>query len=276
MSRPIWFVNILKKAFRARFLLAKIMRRIPLVHKLVDAVLFQGDDIIYLPTDRVLTIHNSLSPPQESILPSQVVEYFIQQADNLWIMDRCICREAENCQDYPIDLGCLFMGEAVMRINPKLGKAVSKEAALEHVKRAQEAGLVHMIGRTRLDSVWLGTGPMDKLLTVCNCCPCCCLWRVLPEMPGEIRANVSKMPGVRVEVTDECIGCEKCTQSVCFVNAICLDDGRAVIGEGCLGCGLCVQVCPQQAITITFEDQAFIEHTVTRISNLVNVRSDEL
>lgn len=26
-----------------------------------------------------------------------------------WIMDTCICRDSEQCEDYPIDMGCLFL-----------------------------------------------------------------------------------------------------------------------------------------------------------------------
>ena len=271
MSRPLWFVNLLKFAFPARFMLAKVMRHLPVVRRVMDAVLFRGDDIIYLPKVQLLEVNQALNKPEEMVLPSDVVVHFIEQADDLWILDKCICRDAENCQDYPVDLGCLFMGEAVKDINPKLGKPATREEALAHVERAREAGLVHMIGRVRSDTVWLGISPMENLLTVCNCCPCCCLWRVLPDMPEEISSNVSRMPGVRVEVTDRCVGCGTCTQDVCFVNAIHLADGQAVISEDCRGCGRCVEVCPQQAIALTIEDTSFVEHTVERISKLVEI-----
>ena len=275
MSRPLWFVNLLKKAFPARFLLAKIMRRIPPLRQVTDAMLFRGDDIIYLPKDQVIVVNQTLAKPEQTVLPSDVVAHFIEQAADIWIMNRCICRDADNCQDYPVDLGCLFMGAAVRDINPKLGRPVTKDEAFAHVSRARDAGLVHMIGRNRLDTVWLGIGPMEKLLTVCNCCPCCCLWKVLPDMPEEISVKVSGMPGVNVKVTDRCVGCGTCTQEVCFVDAIHLVDGAAVIGVDCRGCGRCVEVCPEQAITLTLEDTAYVEQTVERISNLVSVGSED-
>jgi hypothetical protein len=77
-------------------------------------------------------------------------------------MNSCICREAERCEDYPIDLGCLFLGEAALGINPQLGRRVTKEKALQHVRRCREAGLVHLIGRNKLDTMWLGVGPGDR------------------------------------------------------------------------------------------------------------------
>ena len=273
MSRPLWVVYLLKKAFPTRFFLAKVMRRVPVVQKLTDYLLFKGDDIIYLPKDQVIKVNQALAQPEEMVLPSDVVAQFIERADDLWIMNACICRDAAGCQDYPVDLGCLFMGESVKHINPKLGRRATKEQALAHTQRARDAGLVHMIGRNRLDSVWLGARPYDKLLTVCNCCPCCCLWRVLPDMPDEISTNVSRMPGVRVEVTDNCVGCGTCTEDVCFVDAIHLENNMAVISDACRGCGRCVEVCPQSAITLALEDTAFLEHTVSRLSQLVDVGS---
>jgi len=271
MSRPIWFVRAVQAAFPTRFGLATAARRIPLLGKLVDRFLFADDDVIYLPKDSVIPINQPIAQPEESALPSEVAAHFIKQANHLFIMDKCFCREADDCEDYPIDLGCLFLGEAVHQINPKLGHLATREEAHAHLARAREAGLVHMIGRNRIDSVWMGVGPLGKLLTICNCCPCCCLWRVLPDLPDEISKNVTAMDGVTVSVTDDCVGCGICTEDVCFVDAIQLVDGRAVIGEGCLGCGRCVEVCPTQAIELTVADMAYVDDAIERLALLVDV-----
>jgi Fe-S-cluster-containing hydrogenase component 2 len=37
----------------------------------------------------------------------------------------------------------------------------------------------------------------------------------------------------------------------CFIGAMRLQDGKAVVGEDCRGCGRCAQVCPQKAVQIT-------------------------
>lgn len=79
------------------------------------------------------------------------------------------------------------------------------------------------------------------------------------------------MPGVSVHVTRECVGCGTCTQDVCFVEAIRLEDGRARIGPECRGCGHCVTVCPAHAIELRIEDETFIETTIRRISDAVEV-----
>ena len=180
MARPIWFVNLVKKYFPSRFSLAKLTK-VPVVGRVIDYGLFEGDDIIYLPKDSVIQINESVTRPEDMVLPSQVLEHFIEKATHHWIMNFCICRDASGCRDHPIDLGCLFLGEAALGINPEFGRLASKEEALAYVRRCRDAGLVHMIGRNKLDTVWLGVDPGHKLLTICNCCPCCCLWKMLPD-----------------------------------------------------------------------------------------------
>lgn len=284
MARPLWLIALIKKAFPARFTLAKLTRKVPLLRRTVDYLLFRGDDIIYLPNDEVVArtannggnhviqINQPVAQPENIVLPSQVVQHFIEEAHDIWIMDKCICRDADGCRDYPIDLGCIFLGAAVHQINPKLGRLATREEALAHLKRAHEAGLVNLIGRNRLDAVWMGAGPGDKLLTICNCCPCCCLWRVLPDIHPDIGDKVTKMPGVSVTVTDRCVGCGACTRGVCFVNAIQLVDDRAVISDACRGCGRCVEVCPQNAIELSVEGAGFLEESIARLEPLIDLK----
>ena len=272
MSRPLWFVKLLKRAFPARFLAAR-GTRIPVVGQLIHHGLFGGDDLIYLPSDRAIRVDEPIALPVQTVLPSAVVDHFIHVASVHWVMDRCLCRDASGCQDYPINLGCLFLGEAARGIHPKLGRRVSEQEALAHVRRSREAGLVHLIGRNRLDTVWLGVGPGDRLLTICNCCPCCCLWRMLPFTSRPISDGVARMPGVTVTVGEGCVGCGACVASGCFVDAIQLVDGRARISDACRGCGRCVAACPNGVIELKMAEGFTIEQTVSRIAGLVDVSS---
>jgi ferredoxin len=270
MARPLWFVELLKKTFPRMNVIGKLSK-VPIIGKLIDKMLFEGDNIMYLPRDQVIQIGETLDQPHEIVLPSQIVEHFINEANYHWIMNFCICRDARECKDYPRDMGCLFLGEAVLGINPQLGRRVSKEEAMEYAKKCREAGLVHLIGRNKLDAVWLNVSPGDKLLTICNCCPCCCLWRVLPHVADKIGAKITKMPGVSVKVTDKCIGCGTCTKDVCFVDAIHLVNKRAKIDDICRGCGRCVSVCPQNAIELIVESDQFVKKSIERITPLVDV-----
>ena len=271
MSRPLWFVSLLKKSFPQRFRLARLTH-LPVIGTLTEQSLFAEDDMVYLPSDRSIHIQEQIPHPDEFILPSSVVDYFIENATLHWIMDFCICRESSHCTDYPRDYGCIFLGEAVLKINPRLGRLVSKDEALKHARLCREAGLVHVIGRNKLDVMWLGAGPGDKLLTICSCCPCCCLWKVLPEITPRIGLKVKRLPGVEVNVSERCLGCGTCTEGTCFVDAIQIVDGHAHIGIECRGCGRCVEVCPNEAIELRITTFDSVNQTIQRISKQVDVR----
>ena len=270
MARPLWFVKLLKKTFPNIKIIAKLTN-FPILGKIFDYLLFRGDNIIYLPQDKVIDINIPLGEYNDYVLPSQVLEYFINKAKNHWVMNFCICRSSMNCQDYPVDLGCLFLGDAVLDINPQLGKLVTKEQALEHLRKCREAGLVQMIGRNRLDAQWLGVSHGEKLLSICNCDPCCCLWRIAPTLATKIGSKIQKMPGLEIKVTDKCIGCGTCTKGICFVNAIQLIENHAQISKECRGCGRCVEICPEKAIQIIVNDTEFVSKSIKKIEKLIDV-----
>jgi ferredoxin len=270
LPRPIIFVQLLKKAFPSIKFIAKLTN-LPLLGKIFDMLLFKEDDIIYLPKDSVIELNQTLNAPEDYAVPSEILRYFIEKANYHWIMDFCICRASMKCEDYPIELGCLFLGKGVLDINPKLGRMVSKEEALEHLKKCKEAGLVHMIGRNLLDKQWLGVDDGSKLLSICNCCPCCCLWRVAPILDTKIGSKIKKIPGVEVSVNQNCVGCGDCTDDICFVDAIYIESQKAHITEECRGCGRCVQVCPNDAIELTIHNKDYIHRAIKNLDKIINV-----
>lgn len=273
MATPIWFVNLLKKSFGLRYFGAE-MTKWPLIGRVMERALFNGhrsgDALFYLPKDRVI-INEAIDTQRNIVAPSEEVEHFINESKYIFLMNSCICREAANCQDYDPNLGCIFLGEAVLGINPKLGRLVDKETALAHLERTREAGLVHLIGRDKIDAVWMGVRPYTKLMTICNCCPCCCLFRFLPYLAPKLQQKIERMPGVVVEVTDDCVGCGVCADGVCFVNAITIENGRARISDDCRGCSNCVEACPQGAIRVVIESSDYIENAIRRLSEAVDV-----
>jgi ferredoxin len=270
VARPLWFVKLLEKTFPNVKLIAKLTR-IPLLGKIFDLLLFKGDEIVYLTQDKIITLNQEVENTEDMVLPSEILEYFIEKAKYHWVMNFCICRESMQCKNYPIDLGCLFLGEAVLGINPKLGRLVTKQEALDHIKKCKEAGLVHMIGRNRLDKQWLGVKPGNKLLSICNCDPCCCLWRISPILAPKIGKKVQKMPGIIVKVNDNCIGCKTCMEGICFVNAIHLVDNKAEISNECRGCGRCVEICPENAIELIISNKKFIQDSIDKIEKVIDV-----
>jgi ferredoxin len=222
----------------------------------------------------VIQIQEEVVQPPSVALPSTVIRHFIEEANHIWLMDKCLCRDTMQCKDYPIDIGCIFMGEAVKGINPKLGHMATKEEALARIDLAAQHGLIHLVGKNKIDTQWMGIHPGGRLLTVCSCCPCCCLYRVLPDLDEDIAAKIEKMPGIEFSIDPTiCVGCGKCTEEdVCMVRNISLVDGKAVMGDLCVGCGRCYEVCPVGAIDMQITNEDYIQETIRRIQAKVDVK----
>ncbi len=268
MPLPHWAIRLIMRLFPKRFHIARLSK-IPVFGHLIDLAFFDKDQIMFVP--KTIDLDARFEEPESMPLPYALAEHFVNAAEHHWVMDFCICRVSSGCKDYPRELGCLFLGEASQGIDPSLGHKVTREEALEHLRRCREAGLVHLVGRNKLDSIWLGVKPADRLLTICNCCPCCCLWKMIPDLSARIRRKISKMPGVEVKVDGgKCIGCGTCA-GVCFVNAIELANGKAMIGSECRGCGRCAESCPNRAISVAITGSGYLRAAISQISSAVEV-----
>ena len=86
----------------------------------------------------------------------------------------------------------------------------------------------------------------DKPGVICNCCGCCCtLLRGITEL-GNPNA-ISTSAYVVSYTPDECIGCHLCVER-CPMNAVEEDDDKVALHEErCIGCGLCVSTCATES-----------------------------
>ncbi|MFP4040554.1 MAG: DUF362 domain-containing protein [Desulfosudaceae bacterium] len=271
MSRPDWLLSVIKTLFPRKPEYGRLSR-LPGMGWLFEKLFFDGDHLITLPRGRTIAIGQPVDPGRQMVLPLKLMDYFIDRMEDHFIMDFCVCRRSMNCADYPVDLGCLFMGEATRNINPDWGRPVSKEEARAHIRRCEEHGLIHFIGKSKLDTQWLGIGPGEKLLTICNCCPCCCITRSLPYAALNLSEKLVRAPGVTVQVGDNCLGCGHCVDShICFANAISMEADRAVISDDCRGCGRCVSACPAEAIHLSIDPEVFLETSIASLESIIDL-----
>ncbi|OGO06239.1 MAG: hypothetical protein A2Z76_02765 [Chloroflexi bacterium RBG_13_56_8b] len=199
--------------------------------------------------------------------PYSIIESFIREASHHVILHRCPCRSENHCEDFDPYFGCTFIGEATREVNPEVGRHVSMEEALEHLKQATEAGLISCVGHFKGDAVMLGIKDHRRMMTICHCCPCCCITTSMPLASREVRDSLMRLEGLTVEVDGEkCNGCSLCVKS-CIFEQIEVVDKTAVIGEECKGCGRCAMVCKQEAISIRIDDPTYIEECMKRIGS---------
>ena len=268
-------VRVMGLFFNSRYRLARWTRKSRLFGRMVRRGLFDGDDMIVVPKDAVARsrrIEMDIDIPdagERTVLPSEVVKRVIRRLDDrIFIMNFCLCRRSNKCEDYPVDHGCIFLGNGTERIPPEMGHMATAEEAEAYLDECASKGLVHIIGRNKLDRIWLSTGRRNDLMTICNCCPCCCLWNVTRDISADIGSIFKRMDGVEVMVDEgKCIGCGLCAD-ICFTKAIRIEDGKSVLdADRCRGCGRCADVCPGDAITVTYDEDR-VESESARIAAL--------
>ena len=199
----------------------------------------------------ILPVNEPLGSPRLASLSRGVLAELVEKSSALALMHGCMCRELGNCTDYPHDIGCLVLGEAVHRLHPGLGREVTKAEALAQVDRALAANLTPMVIHMNGDAL-LWSLQYERMLTVCFCCPCHCLVRrAVTAGHPEISAGITALPGVRVALDERtCVGCGICEQH-CFTQAIAVREGKAAIDtEKCVACGRCAMACPLGALRV--------------------------
>ena len=277
--KPIADLNVavLKHIFKYRFNIAHWTKENKTFGKAIYKMLFDKDDMIVLPKDSVAksrTIETDIpvdSPESSTVLPSEVVKELIRSAGHIFIMNFCLCRKCTGCKDYPTDHGCIFLGNGVHKIPPEYGRLATAEEAVDYIDECSALGLVHIIGRNKIDHIWMNLGMKVELMTICNCCPCCCLWKVVNDISNDIGDAFRRMRSVEVTVDPlKCTGCGVCVES-CFTSAVNIVDGVCNIVEDlCRGCGRCVENCLEGAISLTYDRKA-INQEIAQMKSLANL-----
>ncbi len=250
--------------------LAFRMTKVPVLNALGKRVIPpESTTLSYIP------VYENLELPGSTVAPVSIIEHFIREASDHLILSRCPCRSENGCKDFDQSFGCTFLGPAVREVDPEVGRLVSMEEALDHLSQATEAGLVSCLGKFRGDALMLGVKDHERLMTICHCCPCCCICTSMPLASREARDMLVKLEGVNVEITDSCNGCGRCVD-VCVFKQISIPagvgKGPAVIGEECKGCGRCAMVCKRGGVSITIDNPEYVEQCVARINELVEIK----
>lgn len=273
-------IAIVKRIFHLRFMVAGWSRKSKIMDKIIKKSLFDHDGTYFVPNDdsvknissEIIRMDYNIKKPDMIVMPSDIIKSMINEAEDIVIMNKCLCRNSTECDDYPRDLGCIFLGKTTKKISRKHCREVTKKEAIEHINKCEEAGLIHIMGRNKMDSVWMNVRPNDQLLTICNCCPCCCLWRVYPNLSDTIQNDFFKLPGVNVNCNEnDCITCGTC-RNVCFADAITIENNTVNINEDiCIGCGSCSNNCPTNAMNLNYEKEN-VESVFNKLNSLVNIK----
>ncbi|MBQ1229058.1 MAG: hypothetical protein IIX87_04205 [Firmicutes bacterium] len=195
---------------------------------------------------------------EKVVVPMDIIKESLSRTTYIAGMDTCLCREANDCDDYPKDIACLFFGEpAKTVVKNGLARQLTYEEACARVDRAAEYGLMGQAVWIEVEQLLWGVrnDEMDKFLEICFCCPCCCIaMRLARNATPKERHRFHPAGWTAVPDRTKCVGCGKCIpeKNGCPVEAITIGaDGKVVINqEICVGCGVCKSRCDFDVIKI--------------------------
>jgi len=179
---------------------------------------------------------------QHTILPYEDLRQMFEKAKSFQVMD-CICKKEQALLGKPckhsLEVCLAFANNEDAFDKYPSGRIISREEALEVIKKADEEGLVHATFNVQSGQMF-----------VCNCCTCCCGMLV-----GVKRFNaphlMAKSNFVSIIDQDTCAACGTCAEERCPMEAIVQQDGTYMVQpDRCIGCGVCVSTCPTESITL--------------------------
>jgi ferredoxin len=205
------------------------------------------------PIARVL-VHPERIPVSSRITAYEDARQIIQRSDYRAVT-LCYCRHKQahlgtTCRKgAPVEGLCMVLGQGA-RFLVRRGFAEERtvEEMLATLERARALGLTHVTDNVREQPSFL-----------CNCCRCCC--ELMAGVQGGFSDGLGKTRFIAQIDPVHCDYCGECLRT-CNVKCIGLappaplpgrvrGERRArVNAEVCLGCGACVGVCDQGAISL--------------------------
>jgi electron transport complex protein RnfB len=201
------------------------------------------------PFHRVIPVTESIGGDLE-IRPFESAAAIVDGAQ-AWGVTDCICRKQRalvgHACDHPIDVCMVFSKKpGAFDGNPDI-RSLTHQDALDTLKRAAEAGLVHSVSNNQRGT-WY----------ICNCCTCSCA--ILRGLAEQGIADVVARSAFVNQVDEAlCLACGDCID-YCQFDALTLNEFAEVDRQRCVGCGVCALKCPEAALTLVLRPR---EETVS-------------
>jgi ferredoxin len=198
-----------------------VLRPMPALHRVI-------------PVEKVIPVKIDIHPYERA---SEMIE-----SAQAWGVRECICRKQQQLLGKPcthqLETCIVFSKTKNAFDRSTVDRAITKEEALKILQETEEAGLVHSSGNYQ-----------DGHEYICNCCICCCgIMRGIAEYG--ITSAIAHSDFQAVVTEDLCNACEACL-SRCQFNALSMQETIVAVDvKRCVGCGLCVLVCPTEALSI--------------------------
>lgn len=188
-------------------------------------------------SSRVVPV-GSVRDARQWVLPSEQALAIVKEARTV-ALQKCVCRLHYSRCDNPLEVCLVFNEVADTLVGKGIARIISLEEAADVLTQADAHGLVHL-------SLYM---PDHQVFALCSCCSCCCHdLRLVRE--HQHRGMIAHAEYIAVTDTVSCTDCLLCVERCVFQARSDRFGKMAYDPAACLGCGLCVSVCPPGATTL--------------------------
>ena len=243
----------------------------PFAHRYHGKVISRDDAV------KMLSLNESIDlGPDETkrIVPYKYATKIILSEPTHFAAMECPCKAAqpehERCQP---SKSCIAVGKNLvnfwMEHGEKFGvERLTREQVIERIDALRKTG--------HFNQAYFKVATGGRTGVICNCCEKCCgqgtVVKLIKDMTDRHRGKLAKIKACKLDpLMHNCASApsgytvkhdkEKCDLSgdcvnICPFEAVKITDGKYRYDPvACMGCGLCVEHCKQDALRLVFEDR---------------------
>ena len=188
---------------------------------------------------RVVPVGEALETDSE-VATYNRIRNMVDKYEDIAVAD-CICRVERGLHGHqcerPLETCLVFGVAAQYYCENGIGRKISVEECHRILDKAEDAALV------------LCPSNAQDIVNICCCCACCC--GMIRSLRTYERPADHVLSSYRAAIDPElCTLCGTCEER-CQIEAVIERDGFMEVDTArCIGCGLCVPTCPENAVTM--------------------------
>ena len=189
-----------------------------------------------------------VSQRNKKIVPYRYATKIIfQEPTYIAVMD-CPCKKStDTCK--PIQ-SCIAVGKGLASFwlehcQKYNARRISQNEALDIIQDFRQSG--------HINQAFFKVATGGSTGVICNCCPECCVSLQATMLTRKIDPALSQSAPSGYLVRHNSARCTRCgtCERICHFNAVRIDGGkRTYRPDACMGCELCVEHCPHQALEL--------------------------
>jgi len=226
---------------------------------------------------KILSLNHDIShiaDENKQIIPFRYATKIIfQEPEHIAVMD-CPCKKSYNTCE-PVKC-CIAVGKAISSFwldhcQKYHAEKITQARALEIIHQYRERGHVTQA------FFKVATGGCTGV--ICSCCPDCCaaLRANIYLRQMESGLSMTAQSGYAIEHdAEKCTVCGKCAE-VCHFNVVQVTDNQWRYARyNCMGCEMCVEQCPQGALSLYIDPEKPLPLDLDRIDRAKRGRAKRL